>query len=102
MKSLIAYSLALLPVLAVGDDNWHCGHDAPAIPREMYELILHAEKLGLTVDNADPDSLSFDSDSLPDCFQRAKSAYSIRDELAKAILACGARHPSKLECNEDK
>lgn len=66
----------------------------------MYDLALLADELGVNIRDVDPDTLPFESLAWRDCFNKARLFFEDRNELAGALVACAARHPSSLQCGE--
>lgn len=98
LRTFIALSFLVLLSPARADE--HCGHDARGISQDTYDLVLLAEKLGVNVENVDTDALPFKSLAWRDCLNKARLFFDDRNDLAVAIVACGARHPSSLQCGE--
>ena len=79
-----------------------CSKKAHAVSKEMYDLIVHGTRTGVTLDDVEPTNLTFDSESLGNCLENARLFVEEQDERQIAYLMCWKRHPPPQLCPEDE
>ena len=79
-----------------------CSKKAHAVSKEMYDLIAHGTRTGVTLEDVEPTNLRFDSESLGNCLEKVRLFIEQQDERQIAYLACWKRHPPLQLCVEDE